>query len=255
MRSRDIRRKYGQNYLTDKSVLFKMADAISPTSSDNFLEIGPGRGAITQPLLNLVRKLDAVEIDEELVGGLKKFESHKNFTLHNTSILKFSPKEVPEEKIRVVGNLPYNLSTSILVWSFGYLNLFLDMHFMFQKEFGERLIAKNNTKNFGRTSVITQYLTKPQYCFSIESDSFSPKPKVDSVFIKFKPIIGRNLDDPIADKLQIITRIAFMHRRKMIGKALQKVISEDKLVELNIDLKSRAENLSVDDYVKIAMAL
>ena len=169
--------------------------------------------------------------------------------------MKFSPKEVPEEKIRVVGNLPYNLSTSILLWSFDYLNLFLDMHFMFQKEFGERLIAKNNTKNFGRTSVITQYLTKPQYCFSIESDSFSPKPKVDSVFIKFKPIIGRNLDDPIADKLQIITRIAFMHRRKMIGKALQKLISEDKLVELNIDLKSRAENLSVDDYVKIAMAL
>ncbi len=249
------KKSLGQNFLIDSLVIDRTIQCLNPLPSDNFLEIGPGRGAITQPLLNLVRKLDAVEIDEELVGGLKKFESHKNFTLHNTSILKFSPKEVPEEKIRVVGNLPYNLSTSILLWSFGYLNLFLDMHFMFQKEFGERLIAKNNTKNFGRTSVITQYLTKPQYCFPIESDSFSPKPKVDSVFIKFKPIIGRNLDDPIADKLQIITRIAFMHRRKMIGKALQKVISEDKLVELNIDLKSRAENLSVDDYVKIAMAL
>ena len=245
----------GQNFLVDPLVIDRTIQHLNPLPSDNFLEIGPGRGAITQPLLNLVRKLDAVEIDEELVSGLKKFESHKNFTLHNTSILKFSPKEVSEEKIRVVGNLPYNLSTSILIWSFGYLNLFLDMHFMFQKEFGERLIAKNNTKNFGRTSVITQYLTKPQYCFSIESDSFSPKPKVDSVFIKFKPIIGRNLDDPIADKLQIITKIAFMHRRKMIGKALQKLVSEDKLVELNIDLKSRAENLSVDDYVKIAMAL
>ena len=249
------KKSLGQNFLIDPLVIDRTIQHLNPLPSDNFLEIGPGRGAITEPLLNLVRKIDAVEIDEELVGGLKKFESHKNFTLHNTSILKFSPKEVPEEKIRVVGNLPYNLSTSILLWSFGYLNLFLDMHFMFQKEFGERLIAKNNTKNFGRTSVITQYLTKPQYCFSIESDSFSPKPKVDSVFIKFKPIIGRNLDDPIADKLQIITRIAFMHRRKMIGKALQKVISEDKLVELNIDLKYRAENLSVDDYVKIAMAL
>ena len=249
------KKSLGQNFLIDPLVIDRTIQHLNPLPSDNFLEIGPGRGAITEPLLNLVRKIDAVEIDEELVGGLKKFESHKNFTLHNTSILKFSPKEVPEKKIRVVGNLPYNLSTSILLWSFDYLNLFLDMHFMFQKEFGERLIAKNNTKNFGRTSVITQYLTKPQYCFSIESDSFSPKPKVDSVFIKFKPIIGRNLDDPIADKLQIITRIAFMHRRKMIGKALQKVISEDKLVELNIDLKSRAENLSVDDYVKIAMAL
>ena len=88
--------------------------------------------------------------------------------LPSDNLLKFSPTDVSEEKIRVVGNLPYNLSTSILLWSFGYLNLFLDMHFMFQKEFGERLIAKNNTKNFGRTSVITQYLTKPQYCFSIE---------------------------------------------------------------------------------------
>ncbi len=249
------KKSLGQNFLIDPLVIDRTIQHLNPLPSDNFLEIGPGRGAITQPLLNLVRKLDAVEIDEELVSGLKKFESHKNFTLHNTSILKFSPKEVPEEKIRVVGNLPYNLSTSILLWSFDYLNLFFDMHFMFQKEFGERLIAKNNTKNFGRTSVITQYLTKPQYCFSIESESFSPKPKVDSVFIKFKPIIGRNLDDPIAEKLQIITRIAFMHRRKMIGKALQKLISEDKLVELNIDLKSRAENLSVDDYVKIAMAL
>ena len=249
------KKSLGQNFLVDPLVIDRTIQHLNPLPSDNFLEIGPGKGAITQPLLNLVRKLDAVEIDEELVSGLKKFESHKNFTLHNTSILKFSPKEVPEEKIRVVGNLPYNLSTSILLWSFDYLNLFLDMHFMFQKEFGERLIAKNNTKNFGRTSVITQYLTKPQYCFSIESDSFSPRPKVDSVFIKFKPIIGRNLDDPIADKLQIITKIAFMHRRKMIGKALQKLVSEDKLVELNIDLKSRAENLSVDDYVKIAMAL
>lgn len=249
------KKSLGQNFLIDPLVIDRTIQHLNPLPSDKFLEIGPGRGAITQPLLNLVRKLDAVEIDEELVSGLKKFESHKNFTLHNTSILKFSPKEVPEEKIRVVGNLPYNLSTSILLWSFDYLNLFLDMHFMFQKEFGERLIAKNNTKTFGRTSVITQYLTKPQYCFSIQSDSFSPKPKVDSVFIKFKPIIGRNLDDPIANKLQIITRIAFMHRRKMIGKALQKLISEDKLVELNIDLKSRAENLSVDDYVKIAMAL
>ena len=249
------KKSLGQNFLIDPLVIDRTIQHLNPLPSDNFLEIGPGRGSITEPLLKLVRKLDAVEIDEELVGGLKKFESHKNFTLHNTSILKFSPKEVPEEKIRVVGNLPYNLSTSILLWSFDYLNLFLDMHFMFQKEFGERLIAKNNTKNFGRTSVITQYLTKPQYCFSIESDSFSPRPKVDSVFIKFKPIIGRNLDDPIADKLQIITKIAFMHRRKMIGKALQKLVSEDKLVELNIDLKSRAENLSVDDYVKIAMAL
>ena len=249
------KKSLGQNFLIDPLVIDRTIQHLNPLPSDNFLEIGHGRGAITEPLLNLVRKIDADEIDEELVGGLKKFESHKNFTLHNTSIIKFSPKEVPEEKIRVVGNLPYNLSTSILLWSFGYLNLFLDMHFMFQKEFGERLIAKNNTKNFGRTSVITQYLTKPQYCFSIESDSFSPRPKVDSVFIKFKPIIGRNLDDPIADKLQIITKIAFMHRRKMIGKALQKLVSEDKLVELNIDLKSRAENLSVDDYVKIAMAL
>ena len=129
------------------------------------------------------------------------------------------------------------------------------MHFMFQKEFGDRLVSKNNKKSFGRISVITQYLTKPKFCFMIEPESFSPQPKVESVFIRFEPIKGRSFDDPITDKLQEVTRIAFMHKRKMIGKSLQKILSENELSQLNIDTKARPENLSVKDYVKIAEML
>lgn len=249
------KKSLGQNFLVDPLVIDQIIQFLNPLPSDNFLEIGPGRGAITSTLINLVKRVDAVEIDEDLLKVLSKLEDRGNFKLHNKSILNFSPHEISKDKIRVVGNLPYNLSTPILLWSLANLNLFSDMHFMFQKEFGERLIAKNNTKDFGRTSVITQYLTEPQYCFSIGPESFLPKPKVESIFIKFNPIAGRSLNEPIANKLQTVTKIAFMHRRKMIGKSLQKLISEDELIELNIDLKSRAENLSVTDYVKIAQVI
>ena len=114
--------------------------------------------------------------------------------------------------------------------------------------------AKNDNKDFGRITVITQYLTKPEYCFLISPESFSPKPKVESVFIKFNPIAGRSIDDPIAISLQEVTRIAFMHKRKMVGKSLEKIISSEELDELGIDRKCRPENISVEDYVKIQKA-
>jgi len=129
------------------------------------------------------------------------------------------------------------------------------MHFMFQKEFGERLIAKNDNKNFGRISVITQYLTRPKFCFSIEPESFSPRPKVESVFIRFEAIENRSINDAISTKLQEITHIAFMHKRKMIGKSFEKIISSSELTNLDIDSRSRPENISVEQYVKIAETL
>ena len=133
--------------------------------------------------------------------------------------------------------------------------MFTDMHFMFQKEFGDRLFAKNNSKDYGRTSVITQYLTKPKYCFDIDPESFSPKPKVKSVFVKFEPVLGRSFDDPIAQMIQKVTRITFQHRRKMIGKSLENLLSKEKLEALDIDLKLRPENLSVQEYIKISESL
>ena len=153
------KKSLGQNFLTEATVINQIIRAINPLSHNNFLEIGPGKGAITKPLLKLIKNLHVVEIDKDLLKGLQSIQS-VNLTIHNLSILHFNPQESFDEKIRIVGNLPYNISTQIMLWSFKYLENFEDMHFMFQKEFGERLVSKKDKKSFGRISVLTQYLTK-----------------------------------------------------------------------------------------------
>tara|TARA_B100000683_G_scaffold81669_1_gene80558 strand:- start:459 stop:1223 length:765 start_codon:yes stop_codon:yes gene_type:complete len=249
------KKSLGQNFLVDGKVISEIINHVNPDSSDIFLEIGPGKGAITRELISKAGLTHAVEIDDILSKELSNFEDKGDFIVHHEDILNFDPSKLSHRQIRLIGNLPYNISTPIMFWSFKNINFFEDMHFMFQKEFGERLFASNNSKNFGRLTVITQYLTNPYYCFSITSDSFSPKPKVDSVFLRLEPIKGRKYDDPIAIKLQEITQIAFMHKRKMVGKSLEKVISNNSLNELNIDGRMRPENISVEDYIKIAETL
>ena len=249
------KKSLGQNFLIDSNVIDQIIRYVKPDHQDVFLEIGPGKGAISEILIDKSNQVQAVELDDDLLKKLVILEDRGNFRVHKGNILEFNPKKIFDEKIRVIGNLPYNISTPILLWSFKFLDMFTDMHFMFQKEFGDRLFAKNNSKDYGRTSVITQYLTKPKYCFDIDPESFSPKPKVKSVFVKFEPILGRSFDDPIAQMIQKVTRITFQHRRKMIGKSLENLLSKEKLEALDIDLKLRPENLSVQEYIKISESL
>lgn len=249
------KKSLGQNFLIDSNVIDQIIQYVKPDRQDIFLEIGPGKGAISEVLIDKSKQVQAVELDDDLLKKLVILEDRGNFRVHKGNILEFNPKKIFDEKIRVIGNLPYNISTPILLWSFKFLDMFTDMHFMFQKEFGDRLFAKNNSKDYGRTSVITQYLTKPKYCFDIDPESFSPKPKVKSVFVKFEPILGRSFDDPIAQMIQKVTRITFQHRRKMIGKSLENLLSKEKLEALDIDLKLRPENLSVQEYIKISESL
>ena len=249
------KKSLGQNFLIDSNVIDQIIQHVKPDHQDVFLEIGPGKGAISEILIDKSNQVQAVELDDDLLKKLVILEDRGNFRVHKGNILEFNPKKIFDNKIRVIGNLPYNISTPILLWSFKFLDMFTDMHFMFQKEFGDRLFAKNNSKDYGRTSVITQYLTKPKYCFDIDPESFSPKPKVKSVFVKFEPILGRSFDDPIAQMIQKVTRITFQHRRKMIGKSLENLLSKEKLEALDIDLKLRPENLSVQEYIKISESL
>ena len=244
----------GQNFLTDAIIINQIIETINPDAEDTFLEIGPGRGAITEPLLKSIKYLHAVEIDRDLIKALENIKN-TNLLIHNNSILKFQLEQLGDRNLRVIGNLPYNISTQIMLWTFENLKMFKDIHFMFQKEFGERLVSKNDKKSFGRLSVLTQYLTKPEFCFQINPESFIPKPKVESVFIKLLPIEGRSFNDALTKKLQEVSRIAFMHKRKMIGKSLKSILAIEELVNLGIDLKSRPENLSVEDYVKISETL
>ena len=249
------KKKLGQNFLIDEVALNRIIELINPRNEDHFLEIGPGRGALTKRLSDKAKRLDAVELDQDLLLSLKLINSNKLF-IHNESILNFDVDRIIEyEKIRLVGNLPYNISTEIILWAFDSLKQLEDMHFMFQKEFGERLSAEPNNKSYGRISVLTQYLTELEKVLYLEPSSFRPKPSVESVFIRFKPKKDRHILSPISIKLQEITKATFMHRRKMIGKSLKNILTTQQIEQLDIDLSLRPENLSVNDYVRIAEQL
>ena len=249
------KKELGQNFLIDEVALNRIIELINPKNEDHFLEIGPGRGALTKRLSDKAKRLDAVELDQDLLLSLKLINSNKLF-IHNESILNFDIDRIIEyEKIRLVGNLPYNISTEIILWAFDSLKQLEDMHFMFQKEFGERLSAEPNNKSYGRISVLTQYLTKLEKVLYLEPSSFRPKPSVESVFIRFKPKKDRHILSPISIKLQEITKATFMHRRKMIGKSLKNILTTQQIEQLDIDLSLRPENLSVNDYVRIAEQL
>ena len=249
------KKELGQNFLIDEVALNRIIELINPRNEDHFLEIGPGRGALTKRLSDKAKRLDAVELDQDLLLSLKLINSNKLF-IHNESILNFDVDRIIEyEKIRLVGNLPYNISTEIMLWAFDSLKQLEDMHFMFQKEFGERLSAEPNNKSYGRISVLTQYLTELEKVLYLEPSSFRPKPSVESVFIRFKPKKDRHILSPISIKLQEITKATFMHRRKMIGKSLKNILTAQQIEQLDIDLSLRPENLSVNDYVRIAEQL
>ena len=249
------KKELGQNFLIDEVALNRIIELINPRNEDHFLEIGPGRGALTKRLSDKAKRLDAVELDQDLLLSLKLINSNKLF-IHNESILNFDVDRIIEyEKIRLVGNLPYNISTEIMLWAFDSLKQLEDMHFMFQKEFGERLSAEPNNKSYGRISVLTQYLTELEKVLYLEPSSFRPKPSVESVFIRFTPKKDRHILSPITIKLQEITKATFMHRRKMIGKSLKNILTTQQIEQLDIDLSLRPENLSVNDYVRIAEQL
>lgn len=245
----------GQNFLIDEVALNKIIEIINPKKKEHFLEIGPGQGALTKFLAKNTRRLDAVELDKDLLLGLRLINAEELF-IHNENILDFDIRKVLEnEKLRIVGNLPYNLSTNIMLWTFQNLNYFKDIHFMFQKEFGERLSAEPNNKSYGRISVLAQYLTELETVLYLEPESFKPKPKVRSVFTRFIPKKDRKIDSPIGIKLQAVTKEVFQHRRKMVGKSLKKMLTIKQLEKMDIDLSLRPENITVEEYIKIAQAL
>ena len=245
----------GQNFLIDEVALNKIIEIINPNKKEHFLEIGPGQGALTKFLAKNTRRLDAVELDKDVLLGLRLINT-EGLYIHNENILDFDIRKVLENgKLRIVGNLPYNISTDIMLWTFQNLNYFKDIHFMFQKEFGERLSAEPNNKSYGRISVLAQYLTELETVLYLEPESFKPKPKVRSVFTRFIPKKDRKIDSPVGIKLQAVTKEVFQHRRKMVGKSLKKILTIKQLEKMDIDLSLRPENITVEEYIKIAQAL
>ncbi len=252
------KKSLGQNFLTDELIINRLLETIGPKKEDNFFEIGSGRGELTKKLTSIVRKIDGVEIDNDLINNLKRLESDfTNLTIHKTSVLNVRLEEISKEKLkfRVLGNLPYNLSSKIMLWTFNNCEHILDVHYMFQKEFGERLVSVPGNKSYGRLSVITQYLFECEALFEIPPESFTPQPSVDSIFIKLLPKAQNKINSDEATQLQEFTKLVFSKRRKKLSTSCKNIMNPNQFIDLGINPDSRPEVLALNDFLKIVKYL
>ncbi len=250
------KKRFGQHFLHDDNIIRKLLRAIRPQPGQSFLEIGPGQGALTLPLLEQCRELTAIELDRDLIESLqRRAETVGRLHLINADILQvdFSTLELPTPW-RVVGNLPYNISTPLMFHLLQWADRIEDMHFMLQKEVAERIIAVPGSKHYGRLSVMMQYHCETEYLFDVPPGCFTPPPKVDSAIIRLRP--HEQPPFPVAEleRLAGIVQSAFGQRRKTIANSLRDWIDRDTLQSLGIDPKARAENLSPGDYSRICNA-
>lgn len=245
------KKRFGQNFLTDQGVIDSLVSAISPKANDLMVEIGPGLGALTKPLLQKLDMLHVVEVDRDIISWMQKEYAKNNITIHNADALKFDFSSLGEN-LRVVGNLPYNISTPILFHLLDNVKVITDMHFMLQKEVVERMVADPSTAAYGRLSVMLQYRLQMEYLFTVPPEAFDPAPKVESAFVRCVPHAKLPFvanDEALFAK---VVTAAFGQRRKTLRNTLKGLLDDDGFTALNIDSQLRAENLSVAEFVAIA---
>ena len=248
------RKRFGQNFLHDPGVIERIIRAIHPKPDEAIVEIGPGLGAITEEILAVNPKLQVVELDRDLIPVLRtKFFNYPDFRIHEADALKFDFSQLVDEKpLRIIGNLPYNISTPLIFHLLAQSGVVQDMHFMLQKEVVQRMAAIPGDNNYGRLGIMTQYFCKVQPLFEVGPGAFRPAPKVDSAIVRLVP--HTELPYPAKDlgTLQAVVRTAFNARRKTLRKALGGLVTVEQLQALGINDGLRPENLSLADYVSIA---
>ncbi len=254
------RKRFGQNFLHDQNIIHRIVRAIRPQRDDVLLEIGPGQGAITEQLLASDCALHALELDRDLVAILThKFSDRSNFHLQQGDALKLDLQALldanalaPTTKIRVVGNLPYNISTPLIFHLLAQNHLIADMHFMLQKEVVERLAADPKTKEYGRLGIMAQYFCRIESVIDVPPGAFSPQPKVQSAVVRLTPYSTLPHPAQSIENLQNVVRAAFNQRRKTLRNALQTLLSAEDIAACNIDPGARPETLSLAQFVALA---
>ena len=246
------RKRFGQNFLQSHHVIDAILQAIHPLTDDHVVEIGPGLGALTKPLLRVLTSLTAIEIDTDLQAHLAEmFKTSGALTLINADALTVDYSQLGE-RLRIVGNLPYNISTPLLLYLLGFAPYIQDMHFMLQKEVVERLAAKPGNKSYGRLSVVVQYLCEVEQLFTVPPTAFHPQPKVESAVVRIIPYQVSPFPEVDFTELQRIVAIAFSMRRKTLANNLTPLLSANDLLGIGIDPSQRPEQICVTDYVHIA---
>lgn len=246
------RKRFGQNFLVNDHIINSIVEAIDPREDELLVEIGPGHAALTRPVLDRAKALTAIELDRDLAERLRHDPFLKGLTLIEADALRADFYSIhPGKKIRVFGNLPYNITSPLLFHLFTFDNI-IDMHFMLQKEVVERLAAGPGTKDYGRLTVMAQYYTKVVPVLTVPPNSFVPPPKVMSAVVRLKPKDLSQEDYQLAAYLNILTTHAFSARRKTIRNSLGNLLSPEELQENGISLDARAEDLALETYVKLA---
>lgn len=251
------RKRFGQNFLVDERIIHRIITALSPAEGDNLVEIGPGRGALTGALLAASGQLQVVELDRDLALWLQEqFAANSGFRVHSGDALKFDFAPLGTAgPLRVVGNLPYNISTPLLFHLLKYAGLIRDMHFMLQKEVVDRLAAPPGGKNYGRLSVVVQYHCRVDSLFPVPPQSFRPAPRVDSAVVRLLP-----LREPVVRArnpafFHQVVSIAFQQRRKTLRNSLKPLTGSVDPAQTSIDLSLRPEVLSVAEFVQLSNEL
>jgi 16S rRNA (adenine1518-N6/adenine1519-N6)-dimethyltransferase len=261
------KKRFGQNFLVDTSVINHIVDSIQPQADDMMIEIGPGLGAMTKPLLSRLNYLNVIELDRDIIPKLKMnceiadIENKRKLIVNQADILKFDFSTLQsqqaelqhdnEVKLRIVGNLPYNISTPVLFHLLNYRHLIKDMHFMLQKEVVDRIVAIPGVKNYGRLSVMLQTFCDTQALFEVPPYAFQPPPKVDSAILRLLPKMQFENRIDNFSLYEKLVRLAFSQRRKTLRNTLKALCSSEQIEQAGLLPGQRAEELSINDFVEL----
>jgi 16S rRNA (adenine1518-N6/adenine1519-N6)-dimethyltransferase len=248
------RKRFGQNFLIDDGIIAGIISAVTPRRGDNLVEIGPGLGALTDPLLARLDRLQVIEIDRDLIARLSGLHPPERLVVHAGDVLDFDFSSLGDN-LRVVGNLPYNISTPLLFRFAAFAGSIRDIHVMLQREVVERMVAMPGDSEFSRLSVMLQYRFDMEMLIDVPADSFDPAPKVESAVVRLTPLYP--LPHPARNETvfaEVVSR-AFSQRRKTLRNTLKGLMPAEQLAALGINAGARAQELSVADFVRIADAV
>jgi 16S rRNA (adenine1518-N6/adenine1519-N6)-dimethyltransferase len=257
---RRAKKRLGQNFLIDTNIIDKIIRSINPQPSDHIVEIGPGFGALTQPLLKILTRLDVIELDRDLLPELAKLEGNDRLQIHNIDVLNFDFTALRQlnyagDQMRIVGNLPYNISTPVLFHLIKHRNTILDMHFMLQKEVVERIAADVGSHDYGRLSVMMQLHFKISPLFTVAAQCFRPAPKVESAVVRMTPIPNPSISEDQSEAFAALVKQAFSQRRKTLKNTLKGLCDTRQINAAGIDPGKRPQELGVNDYIKLFQQL
>ncbi len=249
------RKRFGQNFLHDKMVIQRIVNSINPRQGDHIVEIGPGEGALTELVLDKIGAMDVVELDRDLIPLLKiRFVLNDGLNIHQADALKFNfcQLQKDEKKLRIIGNLPYNISTPLLFHLFDNSHCIQDMHFMLQKEVVDRIVANPGDSAYGRLSIMLQYFCHAEYVFTVKPGAFRPAPKVDSAIVRLVPHDKPPVEINNFDEFSKLVNFSFTQRRKTLRNILKGKLDVEQIEALDIEPTIRPERLSLEDFTKLA---